>query len=99
MAEEITRGKEPITVRITPSLAIFIVSGVAAISGVVVSLTRFGSQAADNSVRIERNEGRIVDMERRLQLLEWQVAHPPVARSSSVQTEQSLQALTDTPHP
>lgn len=102
MSDEITRGREPITVKITPSLAIFVVTGISAVVGAVLWLKMIDTTAVDNTRRVAGVEDSLRSQGRRLQLLEWQLSRPTPARlqsSSSPPTSQTappLQPLTQT---
>jgi hypothetical protein len=101
---DITRGKEPITVRITPSLTIFLLSGVASVISAVVWLNQIHATSTANAARIEALaplQQQVARLEWRVEILERLRTTPaPSALSStsvSLQTERPLQALKGTP--
>lgn len=81
MSEEITRGREPIQVKLSTSLTIFLVTAVAAIVGAATWLNKIaeGQEANREALRVLQTEvtsqlRREVDLNKeRLNRLEWEL--------------------------
>lgn len=73
---DILRGKEPWSLGITPSLSMFIITAVAAIVGFGMWLKTIDVTSKQNTDDIRDRTARIVELEHKVQRLEWQLQLP-----------------------
>ena len=86
MAEEISRGREPITVKITPSLTIFLVTTIASIVGAVTWLNRIATIQNENREALRELRLEVWQHREKIQALEWRLQ---VRNETTIRTPQS----------